>query len=123
MQWVQKLSIFHYAYEALLVNEVTFLTLTEKKFGLSIDVPGATILSTFGFNAQALWSDVIGLAIYFCKSLSMFYDEWQLICHRRLPHPVLRRHALFAHRETMMRRLQFTASHFLFNSVTSRSSH
>ena len=65
VQWLQKLSIFHYAYEALLVNEVTYLTLTEKKYGLSIDVPGATILSTFGFDAQALWSDVLGLAIYF----------------------------------------------------------
>lgn len=69
MQWLQKLSIFHYAYEALLVNEVTYLTLTEKKYGLSIDVPGATILSTFGFDAQALWQDVAGLAVYFGKSL------------------------------------------------------
>ncbi|CCG81883.1 Putative uncharacterized protein [Taphrina deformans PYCC 5710] len=69
LQWVQTFSIFHYAYEALLVNEVTYLTLTEKKFGLSIDVPGATILSTFGFNAQALWKDVIGLAVYFCRNV------------------------------------------------------
>lgn len=68
LQWAQKLSIFHYAYEALLVNEVTYLTLTEKKFGLSIDVPGATILSTFGFNAQALWADITGLAVYFGES-------------------------------------------------------
>ncbi|BFZ53098.1 FAD-dependent urate hydroxylase [Savitreella phatthalungensis] len=65
VQWLQKLSIFHYAYEALLVNEVTYLTLTERKFGLSIEVPGATILSTFGFNAQALGQDLIGLAAYF----------------------------------------------------------
>lgn len=77
MQWIQKLSIFHYAYEALLVNEVTYLTLTEKKFGLSIDVPGATILSTFGFNAQALWTDVLGLGIYFGKFALL---EWTLCC-------------------------------------------
>ena len=73
LQWLQKLSIFHYAYEALLVNEVTFLTLTEKKFGLSIEVPGATILSTFGFNAQSLWSDITGLAIYFALFLVLSF--------------------------------------------------
>lgn len=63
--WFKYLSIFHYAYEALAVNEVKYLTLTEKKFGLSIEVPGATILSTFGFDSSALWTDVIGLAVFF----------------------------------------------------------
>ncbi|CAN6624221.1 hypothetical protein TRVA0_009S03026 [Trichomonascus vanleenenianus] len=61
----QYLSIFHYAYEALAVNEVRYLTLTEKKFGLSIEVPGATILSTFGFDPGALWDDIIGLTVFF----------------------------------------------------------
>lgn len=60
--WIRFLSIFHYAYEALIVNEVRYLTLMEKKYGLSIEVPGATILSTFGFDATALWTDVGGLA-------------------------------------------------------------
>lgn len=95
LQWVQKLSIFHYAYEALLVNEVTFLTLTEKKFGLSIDVPGATILSTFGFNAQALWPDVIGLATYFCKTTSSPIFRTAADLSRRFPRSVVHRHALF----------------------------
>ncbi|ANB13836.1 putative ATP-dependent permease ADP1 [Sugiyamaella lignohabitans] len=63
--WFKYISIFHYAYEALTVNEVRYLTLTEKKFGLSIEVPGATILSTFGFDSGALWDDVAGLAIVF----------------------------------------------------------
>jgi ABC-type multidrug transport system permease subunit len=64
-EWFEYLSIFHYAYEALAVNEVKYLTLTEKKFGLSIEVPGATILSTFGFDSGALWKDVIGLSVFF----------------------------------------------------------
>lgn len=64
-KWFEYLSIFHYAYEALAVNEVKYLTLTEKKFGLSIEVPGATILSTFGFDSGALWKDVIGLSVFF----------------------------------------------------------
>lgn len=62
--WLQSLSIFHYGFESLIVNEVTFLTLTDRKYGLDISVPGATILSSFGFNTQAYWPDVISLAIF-----------------------------------------------------------
>ncbi|KAJ5895028.1 ABC transporter G family member [Penicillium taxi] len=61
--WLQSLSIFHYAFEALIVNEVTFLTLIDHKYGLDIEVPGASILSAFGFNTLAYWNDVVGLAV------------------------------------------------------------
>ncbi|KAJ5646407.1 ABC transporter G family member [Penicillium lividum] len=61
--WLQSLSIFHYGFEALIVNEVTFLTLIDHKYGLDIEVPGASILSAFGFNTLAYWHDVIGLAV------------------------------------------------------------
>ncbi|GFF22437.1 probable ATP-dependent permease [Aspergillus udagawae] len=61
--WLQTLSIFHYGFEALIVNEVTFLTLIDHKYGLDIEVPGASILSAFGFDTLAFWPDVIGLAI------------------------------------------------------------
>jgi len=61
--WLQSLSIFHYGFESLIVNEVTFLTLTDRKYGLDISVPGATILSSFGFDTQAFWPDVIRLGI------------------------------------------------------------
>jgi hypothetical protein len=63
--WIQELSIFHYAFEALLVNEMRFLTLYEQKFGLSVEVPGAAILRIFGFDALAFWKDVGGLATIF----------------------------------------------------------
>lgn len=36
----------------------------KKRFGLDIEVPGATILSTFGFNSLAYWKDVIGLGVF-----------------------------------------------------------
>ncbi|KAL8764739.1 MAG: hypothetical protein Q9209_007906 [Squamulea sp. 1 TL-2023] len=62
--WLQTLSIFHYGFEALIVNEVTYLTLVDHKYGLDIEVPGASILSAFGFDTLALWDDVIGLAIF-----------------------------------------------------------
>ena len=63
--WIQNLSIFHYAFEALIVNEMRYLTLFEQKFGLSVEVPGAAILRIFGFDALAFWKDVGGLAIIF----------------------------------------------------------
>lgn len=63
--WIQKLSIFHYAFEALIVNEMRYLTLYEQKFGLSVEVPGAAILRIFGFDALAFWTDIGGLAIIF----------------------------------------------------------
>ncbi|KAK7684163.1 hypothetical protein QCA50_012808 [Cerrena zonata] len=57
IKWLQWISIFHYAYEALAINEVKDLILKEKKYGLSIEVPGAVILSTFGFDTSAFWKD------------------------------------------------------------------
>ncbi|KAL8919828.1 MAG: hypothetical protein Q9208_006561 [Pyrenodesmia sp. 3 TL-2023] len=62
--WLQSLSIFHYGFEALIVNEATYLTLIDHKYGLDIEVPGASILSAFGFDNGALWTDVIGLATF-----------------------------------------------------------
>jgi ABC-type multidrug transport system ATPase subunit/ABC-type multidrug transport system permease subunit len=62
--WLQAISIFHYGFESLIVNEVTYLTLVDRKYGLDITVPGATILSSFGFNTQALWPDVVRLGYF-----------------------------------------------------------
>jgi hypothetical protein len=58
------LSIFHYGYEGLIVNEVAKLRLKDHRYGLDIEVPGASILSAFGFDNLALWNDVIGLAVF-----------------------------------------------------------
>lgn len=63
-KWLQWLSIFHYAFESLIVNEVAKLTLVDKKYGLDITVPGAAILSSFGFDNSAMWRDVICLGGY-----------------------------------------------------------
>lgn len=61
--WLQSLSIFHYAFETLIVNEVLELTLIDHKYGLDITVPGAAILSSFGFDNSALQSDIRNLGI------------------------------------------------------------
>ncbi|KAI9749255.1 MAG: hypothetical protein M4579_006944 [Chaenotheca gracillima] len=63
-KWLQDLSIFHYGFEALIVNEATYLTLVDHKYGIDIEVPGASILSSFGFNVLGFWHDIIGLAIF-----------------------------------------------------------
>lgn len=46
------------------MNEVRYLSLIDKQYGLDIEVPGSAILSSFGFNTLALWDDAIGLAVY-----------------------------------------------------------
>lgn len=43
------------------MNEMRHLKLYEHKFGLDIEVPGASILSSFGFRPGAVWEDVISL--------------------------------------------------------------
>jgi hypothetical protein len=58
------LSIFHYAFEGLIVNEVKYLSLVDHKYGIDIEVPGSAILSSFGFDVMALWQDCIGLGIF-----------------------------------------------------------
>ncbi|CAG8514342.1 13989_t:CDS:10 [Ambispora leptoticha] len=73
LAWLKNLSFFNYAFEALLVNEVVYLQLTEQKFGLSIDVPGATILTTFGFDASAYWTDVLKLTTLFVSALVLSF--------------------------------------------------
>jgi ABC-type multidrug transport system ATPase subunit/ABC-type multidrug transport system permease subunit len=62
--WLQTLSIFHYGFESLIVNEVVNLTLVDNKYGFNITVPGAAILSSFGFNNGSLWFDVISLGVF-----------------------------------------------------------
>lgn len=81
--YLQYLSIFHYAYEALAVNEVKYLTLIEKKFGLSIEVPGATILSTFGFDATAVPKDLAGLTAFFVFFLIAGYVALHVVLVER----------------------------------------
>ncbi|GAB7338285.1 hypothetical protein MBLNU457_4603t2 [Dothideomycetes sp. NU457] len=83
LEWLQTLSIFHYAFEGLIVNEVRYLSLVDKKYGLDIEVPGSAILSSFGFNVLALWQDAIGLAIYCGVFLVLGYAAMHLLLVER----------------------------------------
>lgn len=83
-EFLQYLSMFHYGYEALAVNEVKDLTLREKKYGLSIEIPGATILSTFGFNVGSLNQDIASLGIWLVIFLiSAFVSLYYFVFEKR----------------------------------------
>ncbi|KAJ1915964.1 (ABC) transporter [Tieghemiomyces parasiticus] len=83
LRFFNDLSVFNYALEAMIVNEVKYLQLREKKFGLEIDVPGATILSTFGFNALNYWPDVARLAGMFLAFLVVAFIGLQFLVKER----------------------------------------
>lgn len=63
-KYMKNFSIFYYAYESLIINEVNTLILKEEKYGLNIEVPGATILSTFGFLVQNFSFDIQMLMVF-----------------------------------------------------------
>jgi ABC-type multidrug transport system ATPase subunit/ABC-type multidrug transport system permease subunit len=77
--WLQYLSIFHFAFEALIVNEVAPLTLVDEKYGLNITVPGAAILSSFGFNNGNMWPDIINLGIFAALFVVLAYGAMHFL--------------------------------------------
>ncbi|AOA64102.1 Putative ATP-dependent permease [Komagataella phaffii CBS 7435] len=83
INWFQNLSVFHYGYEALTVNEVNGLMLREHKYGLDIQVPGAVILSTFGFDVGALNIDIISLAVMFGIFVILGYAALHTLVYER----------------------------------------
>lgn len=78
-RWLQGLSIFHYGFESLIVNEVAMLSLVDRKLGLEINVPGATILSTFGFRNLALWDDIIALGGFAAGFIVLAYAAMHVL--------------------------------------------
>ncbi|KAI9841600.1 MAG: hypothetical protein M1837_000507 [Sclerophora amabilis] len=81
--WLQALSIFHYGFESLIVNEATYLTLIDHKYGIDIEVPGASILSSFGFDVLDFWHDVIGLAIFIGAFIVLAYTAMHFLLVER----------------------------------------
>ncbi|KAF9260110.1 hypothetical protein L218DRAFT_1079508 [Marasmius fiardii PR-910] len=66
LQFLHTVSFFHAAFEALAVNELRYLSLKEVKYGVELDVPAATILSTFGLRVQSFWWPNVSLLGIFC---------------------------------------------------------
>ena len=59
------------------------LSLYEHKFGLDIEVPGASILSAFGFDPRAVWPDVISLAVMAAVLLVIAYGAMHFLLVER----------------------------------------
>lgn len=79
IKYCKNISIFYYAYETLLINEVRSLILKEKKYGLNIEIPGATILSTFGFQIQNFSFDIKMLLLFNALFILLGYLALRLI--------------------------------------------
>jgi hypothetical protein len=80
---IPKISIFHFAFEGLIVNEVRPLRLIDHKYGLDIEVPGAAILSSFGFNNNNLQTDVISLGVFCAVFLVLAYGAMHFLLVER----------------------------------------
>ena len=57
--------------------------LDQEEFGLNIHVPGAAILSNFGFDTQALWMDAIGLGIFAAVFVVVAYVSMHVLLVER----------------------------------------
>jgi len=65
-RWLFTASFFHAAFEALAVNELRYLTITDHKYGVDIELPAATVLSLFGLRAESFWfPNIVLLAFFF----------------------------------------------------------
>ncbi|KAG0326744.1 hypothetical protein BG004_002907 [Podila humilis] len=69
LTWIQYLSMFKYAFEALAVNEIASSKLIDNIQGVAFNVPGSLILQKlFGFDLNGYWRSMIvlvGLDILF----------------------------------------------------------
>ncbi|KAJ3167225.1 hypothetical protein HK101_011808 [Irineochytrium annulatum] len=58
LHWIQYLSYFRYAYEALAVNDLTDVTIADNVSGASFSIPASVILSKFGFSIGSYFQDL-----------------------------------------------------------------
>ncbi|KAI9011119.1 hypothetical protein BC832DRAFT_590367 [Gaertneriomyces semiglobifer] len=65
LRWIQYLSLFRYAYEALVINDMTKLTIVDNVSGLGVNVPAAIVLEKFGFDVNAFGRNVVVEAGWF----------------------------------------------------------
>ena len=56
-----------------------YLSLTDHKYGLDIEVPGSAILSSFGLNVKAMETDLMGLGIYSAMFIVLAYGAMHFL--------------------------------------------
>ncbi|KAJ1548636.1 hypothetical protein HK405_001545, partial [Cladochytrium tenue] len=57
--WIQYLSFYRYAYEALVVNDLTNMNIVDTVSGATINIPASVVLSKFGFDINKYWQDLL----------------------------------------------------------------
>ena len=67
----------------MIVNEVTPLRLIDHKYGLDIEVPGAAILSSFGFDNSNKHLDAVGLGVFCAVFIVLAYGAMHLLLVER----------------------------------------
>ena len=71
--WLRFLSIFYYAYEILIVNEIEGLNVNFDAASLDVDVKGDLFLDVFDFNADNLPRDIAALFAMYVGLLLLAY--------------------------------------------------
>lgn len=72
VRWLKVVSIFNYAYEAMIVNELTKITLKDSSV-VDLRIPGSVILRQFGFNVNAYTHDIFMQGVIFAVSIALGY--------------------------------------------------
>ncbi|EGF79575.1 hypothetical protein BATDEDRAFT_17085 [Batrachochytrium dendrobatidis JAM81] len=65
ISWLQYLSFFKYAYEAVVVNDASGLKFVDQINGVDITIPATIVLGKFGIDINAFWRD-------FCINVGIF---------------------------------------------------
>lgn len=62
--WLKYFSIFNYAYEAMIVNELSHVLLKDNTV-VDVKIPGPVILRQFGFDTEGFQRDILMLVLFF----------------------------------------------------------
>ena len=85
LAWIQYLSIFRYATEALAVNEASSSQIQDDFDGIPINIPASTILQQlFGFNVDGYWGDAFALVGWVVGFTAVFAAlvQWMMVERR-----------------------------------------
>ncbi|KAJ9079549.1 FAD-dependent urate hydroxylase [Entomophthora muscae] len=81
--WLQDVSFFHSALEAIISNEMSTLEIHDKKYGMVIEVPVAPILQIIGFTASEISRNLFKLSVSLLTFMSLAYAALHFLVKER----------------------------------------
>ncbi|TPX55865.1 hypothetical protein PhCBS80983_g04969 [Powellomyces hirtus] len=80
LRWIQYLSLFRYAYEALVVNDISGITIVDDVANVGLNIPASIVLDKFGFDRKAFTRNVAieGAWFVFFLALIALLTAWKL---------------------------------------------